>query len=400
MRTLFILTMLFCLLPMQMVGQKKQIQTAADQVKSGKDLDKAITSMQGLLKDSANRQNVKIWNVLIDAYTKQYEQGNEKLYLKEKYDTAALFNTTMNLFQSMSSLDTIEARPNKQGQVRLKYREDHARYLNSIRPNLFSGGVYFTRNKQYEKAFAFYNEYILSSDWPLFSSYNYREKDPLIPHAAYWAMYCGYKMGSSDCIIKYQDLAERDTSMLNFVRQYQAEAYLLRKDTVHYVQALLDGFNRYPNFAYFYPRLIDYYESNDNHVEALKVADRAMEADSTSRLFRVTRSAILLNLGRYAESIEISQALIAENDTLAEPYYYIGLAYFNQAIELDKVDQRDKKLRQQIMNRYQQALPYLEKYRALAPQQKQRWLYPLYTIYLNLNMGKEFDAIDKLRSQP
>ncbi len=400
MRTLFILTMLFCLLPMQMVGQKKQIQTAADQVKSGKDLDKAITSMQGLLKDSANRQNVKIWNVLIDAYTKQYEQGNEKLYLKEKYDTAALFNTTMNLFQSMSSLDTIEARPNKQGQVRLKYREDHARYLNSIRPNLFSGGVYFTRNKQYEKAFAFYNEYILSSDWPLFSSYNYREKDPLIPHAAYWAMYCGYKMGSSDCIIKYQDLAERDTSMLNFVRQYQAEAYLLRKDTVHYVQALLDGFNRYPNFAYFYPRLIDYYESNDNHVEALKVTDRAMEADSTSRLFRVTRSAILLNLGRYAESIEISQALIAENDTLAEPYYYIGLAYFNQAIELDKVDQRDKKLRQQIMDRYQQALPYLEKYRALAPQQKQRWLYPLYTIYLNLNMGKEFDAIDKLRSQP
>ncbi len=400
MRTLFILTMLFCLLPMQMVGQKKQIQTAADQVKSGKDLDKAITSMQGLLKDSANRQNVKIWNVLIDAYTKQYEQGNEKLYLKEKYDTAALFNTTMNLFQSMSSLDTIEARPNKQGQVRLKYREDHAQYLNSIRPNLFSGGVYFTRNKQYEKAFAFYNEYILSSDWPLFSSYNYREKDPLIPHAAYWAMYCGYKMGSSDCIIKYQDLAERDTSMLNFVRQYQAEAYLLRKDTVHYVQALLDGFYRYPNFAYFYPRLIDYYESNDNHVEALKVADRAMEADSTSRLFRVTRSAILLNLGRYAESIEISQALIAENDTLAEPYYYIGLAYFNQAIELDKVDQRDKKLRQQIMDRYQQALPYLEKYRALAPQQKQRWLYPLYTIYLNLNMGKEFDAIDKLRSQP
>ncbi len=400
MRTLFILTMLFCLLPMQMVGQKKQIQTAADQVKSGKDLDKAITSMQGLLKDSANRQNVKIWNVLIDAYTKQYEQGNEKLYLKEKYDTAALFNTTMNLFQSMSSLDTIETRPNKQGQVRLKYREDHARYLNSIRPNLFSGGVYFTRNKQYEKAFAFYNEYILSSDWPLFSSYNYREKDPLIPHAAYWAMYCGYKMGSSDCIIKYQELAERDTSMLNFVRQYQAEAYLLRKDTAHYVQALLDGFNRYPNFAYFYPRLIDYYESNDNHVEALKVADRAMEADSTSRLFRVTRSAILLNLGRYAESIEISQALIAENDTLAEPYYYIGLAYFNQAIELDKVDQRDKKLRQQIMDRYQQALPYLEKYRALAPQQKQRWLYPLYTIYLNLNMGKEFDAIDKLRSQP
>ena len=25
-----------------------------------------------------------------------------------------------------------------------------------------------------------------------------------------------------------------------------------------------------------------------------------------------------------------------------------------------------------------------------------KWAFPLYTIYLNLNMGKEFDEIDKI----
>ena len=30
---------------------------------------------------------------------------------------------------------------------------------------------------------------------------------------------------------------------------------------------------------------------------------------------------------------------------------------------------------------------------------KDQWALPLYTIYLNLNMGKEFDEIDKLLNQ-
>ena len=42
-----------------------------------------------------------------------------------------------------------------------------------------------------------------------------------------------------------------------------------------------------------------------------------------------------------------------------------------------------------------EALPYLERYRALAPDQRNRWLQPLYTIYLKLNMGEEFDEINK-----
>lgn len=40
---------LLLLLPLALCAQKKQIQTARDQVKSGKDLAKAVASMQGLL---------------------------------------------------------------------------------------------------------------------------------------------------------------------------------------------------------------------------------------------------------------------------------------------------------------------------------------------------------------
>ena len=47
---------------------------------------------------------------------------------------------------------------------------------------------------------------------------------------------------------------------------------------------------------------------------------------------------------------------------------------------------------------YEKALPYIEKYKELMPDSKEKWLAPLYTIYLNLNMGKEFDIIDRIRN--
>lgn len=70
-------------------AQKKEINEAIDKIKANKDLDKVEASMTKLLKDSANRHNEKIWNLLFESLEKQYQSGNEKAYLKQKYDTAS-----------------------------------------------------------------------------------------------------------------------------------------------------------------------------------------------------------------------------------------------------------------------------------------------------------------------
>ncbi|CCY02136.1 putative TPR domain protein [Prevotella sp. CAG:924] len=46
---------------------KKAILAARDQIKSGKNLDKAEQSMMTLLQDSDNLDNDKIWSTLFDA---------------------------------------------------------------------------------------------------------------------------------------------------------------------------------------------------------------------------------------------------------------------------------------------------------------------------------------------
>ena len=56
------------------MAQKKQLQAVRDQIKSGKELTKAENTLRGLLVDSASKKNSKIWLLLCDALTKQYEK--------------------------------------------------------------------------------------------------------------------------------------------------------------------------------------------------------------------------------------------------------------------------------------------------------------------------------------
>lgn len=390
---------LLMIFPVSSFSQKKQISQAQDIIKSGKDLAKAETMMRKLLQDSVGRNNRHVWLTLVSALTGQYEQGNEKLYLKQKYDTTSLFSITKRLFEDMQAFDSIDARPDKKGRVAPRYRERHSEYLNMIRGNLYYGGTYYVRHGDYSNALSFLETYVACKDMPLFSGYNYVSTDTLMPSAAYWIMYCGNRTGNPDLVLGYDSIAQRDSLHRDFMLQYKAEAYLQKKDTASYIRTLHEGLDHNALFPFFFPQLVEYYNRNDMLDKAMGVVDQALMTDTTNVLFRSAKSSILLNQGMYDECIQLSEELIAENDSLAEAYYNIGLAYFNQAIEMDKVKQKYKTKRLKMTKLYEKSLPYLERYRQLAPTQVRRWSLPLYTIYLNLNKGKEFDEIEKIRHE-
>ncbi|MFC2529660.1 hypothetical protein [Segatella oris] len=391
-----ILICVFICLPLIAWGQKKTMTQVKDYIKSGKNLDKAEKLMTDLLNDSSSRGNEKVWLLLFESQRKQYDQGNEKLYLKEKYDTTALFLVGKRMFDTLERLDSLDRLPDARGKVKLKYRDRSAELLNIYRPNLFNGGVFFMKKHDFSRAYDFFDTYINSAVKPMFARYQYAERDKRLPEAAYWASYCGYKLEKPQLTLRHTYQALKDSVHLPYMLQYLAETYKLEKDTARYVQTLKDGFSKYPKFPFFFPRLIDYYSHIGAYDEAMKSCDEALQTDSVNTLFRYAKSSLLLTMGRYKQSFAISKALIAENDTLADAYLNAGLALFDQAVELDKKTQSGSKKYNQILELYRKAMPYLEKYRAMAPDQKDKWALPLYTIYLNLNMGKQFDEIDKL----
>ena len=397
-RLFLIFTALLCFLCVSF-AQKKVISQARTYVKSGKELAKAEKMMSDLLKDSASRTNEKVWLTLFDAVKKQYEQGNEKLYLKQKYDTASLFTTARKMFTILEAFDSLDARPNKKGEVELKYRDKHAEFLNTYRPNLYNAGSYHLRKSNFQEAYTYFDTYIDCAGQPLFEKYKYADSDTLLPQAAFYALYAGYRLKDAQKVFKYQTLAEGDSARLDNIIQYLAETHLMQKDTAAYVKELLRGFDTHPSHPFFFPRLIDYYNGRGETDSAMVFIDRALATDSVSQLYLFAKSSALLNTGRYEECINVTQKLLALNDSLPEANCNMGLAYYNKALQLDKTTQRGRKNRRAANEMYAKARPYMERYRQMAPDQKAKWLPALYTIYLNLNMGKEFEEIDRLRGQ-
>ncbi len=377
------------------VAQKKEISAARDNLKKGSNLEKVEKSMVTLLADSANRTNDKVWSVLFESLKKQYEQGNEKMYLKQKQDTAALFSIASRMFSYMETYDSIDATPDEKGKVKLQYRKANSEILNILRPNLYNGGRYYLMKQKWGDAYKLFDQYVDAARQPLFSAYKYAERDTLMPEVAYWAAYSAYKQKDISALRKHAPLALTRPQRREQTMQYVAESYQLEKDTAAYHRQLREGFDEYPHSDYFYPRLIDYYAQQHRWNEARRLTDEALSIDSTKQTYHLTRASVLLNLGRYEESFAIADSLLHQNDSLPEASLQAGLAKFNMGVKLDKKSRtsRDNKA---VNALYREALPYLEDYREARPDRKDAWALPLYTIYLNLNMGEKFDEIDAI----
>ena len=391
MRQLFLFFAIF--ISIATFAQKKEISQARSNIKSRSNLDQAEASMRSLLNDSANRENIKIYETLADAIRAQYEVANEKLYLKEQYDTISFFNTAHRMFLAYESLDSIDALPDKKGRIKLNFRKKNAEYLDKYRRNLYNGGLFFIRKKDYLSAYNMMDTYLDCAKQPLFVDCKYTNNDKIAFSSAFWALFSGYKLNKPDYALKYADLALTNNLYRNRALQYLSEIYLMNGDTTKYVETLHIGFNENKKSKFFFLRLMDYYNSKNQLDSAMAVADTALTSDKDNVLFLFAKSNILLNMGRYPECISICDTILEENDTLPDVYYNAGVSYINLAVNLEKAPASKRKNRTQILDYYKKSLPYMEKFKDLRPNDKSKWAPSLYNIYLRLNMGKQFEEM-------
>lgn len=395
-RNLFIIILLSLMPFIEIAAQKKEMNQAKTNIKEGKQLAETEASLRGLLVDPTNRTNEKIWFLLFDAVKKQYEVCNEKMYLKQAVDTTHFFNSIYRMFGVLESIDSLDAQPDDKGRVKLKYRKRNSEYLHPLRANLFNGGLYFMGKKNYSHAFDLFSTYIDCYKQPLFEHYNYAQSDKRLSEAAFYAMHVAYMSNDVNKTLHYAPLAQEDTARLDLVYNYMAESYVQIADTTNYLDVLQSGFAKYPLYDYFFTHLFDYYFKHGNNDVALALCHDVVEHDSVNTVALYAMSSVLLEQNRYEECIDICNKLIELDDTNADAYYNAGIAYYNQAVALDNSKKYTKQERALMLSFYRKALPYMKTYRSLKPENKRQWVLPLYTIYLNLNMGKEFDEIDSI----
>ena len=192
-KTKYIAILLLLMTPCMANAQRKEMSQARTIIKSKRGVEQAENLMKTLLKDSANRENKRIYAIWYESVLLQYQAVNEKLYMKQRQDTAQFFELTRRLFTVAETLDSLDMRPDKKGKVDIDYRDNNAEQLMKYRPNLFVAINYYIRKNDFKRAFEFSELYMDCARQPLFGEYHLDSLDTRMPEAAYWAVYSGFR---------------------------------------------------------------------------------------------------------------------------------------------------------------------------------------------------------------
>ncbi len=378
------------------------LKEAKEAIKNGSNLEQAETKLLEAVKTEDNvykRLDYYYYAALLNRKINDIE--NEKLYLKQAYDTAKFFNSIFSIFQHINRYDSITDSLSSAKKMR-RYKDKARRLLRSYQENLLNGGKFYFMKKDYAKAYDFFSCYLVAADKGFFEFDDTTHQDSVTRRIARWATSSAYKLNDPTKVLAHSSLALEDSAVRRFIYEYQAKAHLALGDTTKWLATLRDGLMHDPDYSYFFASLTDYLNANRRYEEALHLTDTMLSFRPQSTFFWYAKSLVLLNLKRYEECIVAADSAIAYDSIYMYAYYNKGLAFCNLATKMSdsaaahiaSEDYQD--LRQKSVAYYAQALRPMEIVRVLAPKDTLRWAQPLYRIYLNLNMGPQFESIENI----
>ena len=366
------------------------------------DFAKAEQLITEALTNPETKDNAATWDVAGYIQKRINEKEMENAYLRKPYDTLKVYNSVLNMYNYYVKCDELAQIPNEKGKIKNKYRSANSKTILAERPNLINGGIqYFNLNKN-EDALKYFAAYVDAATLPMMEKENLLEKDTILPQVAYYATLAADRVGDKDAVMKYAQYALKDKENGQFAMQLLTDAYKAKGDTAKWVEKLQEGIVKFPENQYFFANLVDYYSSSNQNDKAMQFADDMLAKDPNNKLYLYVKAYLYHNMKDYEKAIEFYKKTLDIDPAYAEACSNLGLVYLLQAQEYaDKApadinDPNYATAQAEIKKFYEAAKPYYEKARELKPDQKDLWLQGLYRVYYNLNMGPEFEEIEKM----
>ena len=384
-------------------AQEKNVKEAKNLASDIKpDFAKAEQLIGEALTNSETKSNPATWDVAGFIQKRVNEEQMKNAFLTKAYVTLTVYNSILKMYDYYLKCDELSEIPNDKGKIKNKFRKANAASMLIERPNLINGGIQYFNLEKNADALKFFAAYVESASYPMLADKNLAKSDTLLPQIAYYATLAADKSGNKDAIIKYAPFALTDKDGGKFAMQLMADAYKAKGDTAKWIKSLEEGILKFPSNDYFFANLVDYYNSTNQASKAMEFADNMLATDAKNKLYLYVKAYLYHNMKDYDKAIEFYKKAIEQDPQYTEAYSNTGLAYLMKAQEFaDKstTDINDPKYAQAqkaIKKIYGDAKPYYEKARQLKPDQKDLWIQGLYRIYYNLNMGPEFEEIDKM----
>jgi len=384
---------------------KPLLKAAKTSIKNNKGQENAEKNLMEVVnnKEISNEQRAEIFFMCEELSRSMNDQENLKLYLKQPYDTLRFFSTIYRMHEYILQCDSVERLINKN----FSYRSKSRNILLKYRSNLLNGGKFLMKNGKNKEAFLYFDMYLRIPSEPMFEYNETLRTDTLLPKVAYWATIAAYNSNDAEKALLYMDDAiEGSDSMLQAsLMEYKSNCALLLNDSVLWYNTLKQGVEKHPTHDFFYLHLMDLYDRKGLYDDGITLSDSIIKEVGSKSIYWYGKSRMFLRQNKYDSCISCADSTIVIDSAFVDAYYNKGIAYLNQAIEFSKTisnnirSSKAKRDRTKLKGLYQFAREPMEKVRALSPDDKRRWASPLYTIYLNLNLGKEFAEMEQILNE-
>lgn len=431
---------------------RRQMKSIRENLKEQKGTE-ALRTIEALRKDSAYSMNPQILQYGVEACRILNNKENEKIYLKSKPDTAAFFNTLYNIYNFILLTDSAERKPLRAvgaapateqsgaaaAPVKYRFRKQNVDFLARNYRNLAAANRFFTAKARWQDAQRFTAMAIEVATSPIGCTL----KQPLADDEQISSLAVAYV---NSCfaeqqyanIDRFAHYALRDSSNRETILQKLVIAEEQKKDSDAYLAYLKKGHEEFPTNMFFFSRLVDIYTSDGASEAVLSTANKTLEAvlanaqeeaelcvidvegdyqqPSDANALSGVRSSVALpdndiaqifearaiayhNTQRPEQCIDEARNILSWNPHHARAPYYIGASYYRLAEQVQipafVTDANYQAATTERNRLLQLARPYLESYRALAPNDNAVWAPLLYEIYLYLNLGAEFEEVER-----
>ena len=376
-------------------AQKKAVKEAQGIAKGDKaDFTEARALIKGALENPETKDDAQAWYVAGFIEDQQFSAERTKQILGQQPNEPVMYEALGAILPYFKKAYELDQLPNEKGKIKPKYSKDIKSILGADHVYFFNGGAYYFDQKDYKKAYDFFNQYLEISELPMFEGTQTAEKDSTFMTVQFYAAVAATQLQDSPIAIKALERAKSSDFRLNDVYQYLSYEYKQAGDSVNYVKTLEEGYAKFPNEEFFLMSLIDAYIQSSQNEKAISYLNTAIaQKPSDSQLYHALGIVYETGIKDYAKAEETFKKALEVNPESVESMSALGRIYYNQAVNMINDSKKYQEELTIAKDLFKQALPYFQKAHEMKPSESE-YMVALRGIYYNLNMGPELEAIE------
>ena len=390
-----------CLATTTAYAQKAAVTGAERIAKNARgNFNEARTLIKGALEHAETKDDPKTWFVAGQVEDAQFNAENTKQLLGQQFNEPVMYEALLNALPFYIKAFELDQRPDDRGRVRPRYDKNIKGILGANHIHYYSGGGYWFMERDYQKAFDFFEQYIEIANLPFMADTKSAAKDSTYMFTQYYSAMASTQLGQPEIAIKTINRAKNPPYNLNDILQWLWYEYEQLNDTENIEKTLEEGYKAFPDSSIFLFSLINVYISSERNEQAINMLNTAIDKDPSNPLLYQALGSVYEKGTSDDDKAEANflKALELSPDNPAN-LFNLGRIYYNQAVsKLNDTNLiTDANLYNQekavVKSFFEKARPYFEQAHKIVPDDGE-YMVPLRTIYYNLDMSKELETID------